>query len=373
MRVCFIQATFHPFVGGTERQSLQLAQRLRQKGVEVEVVTGRYKGLKSFEHVQGVPVHRVWLFDSGSKRSFLQTLSWLVSPFLYLLFSKPFDVYHAHQALSPAAIAFLVSKCKGAKCLSKIANTGESGELWALNHDSGFLLKPFVLGVDGFIATSHRAQEELLVNNVPSNKIFEIPNGVDTDRFKPVKNNRTLRKKLGLPLSKKLVLYAAKTERKKALPWLSFLLGAWKRVEERVKNAELVVLGKKEFEKDLPKLRSVQFVGLRSNPEDYMRASDIFVLPSSAEGLSNALLEAMSSGLSVVGTGISGTQDLIKQGQNGFLVPPNDKQALAQALVKLLNHPLPALGKRAREAILRRYGFDKVVPQYVALYKDLLR
>ena len=373
MRVCFIQATFHPFVGGTERQSLQLAQRLKKKGIEVQVVTARFKGLRPFERVDDVPVHRVWVYDSGNKRNPFQTLSWLISAFLFLLFSKRFDIYHAHQALSPAAIALLASKLKGAKCLSKIANTGEAGELWTLNQGLGKLLKPFVLGVDGFIATSRRAKEELLSNNVPSNKIFEIPNGVDTDRFKPVKNSGSLRKKLGLPLSKKLVLYAAKTERKKALPWLSFLLSAWKGVAERVKNAELVVLGKKEFEKDLPKLRSVQFVGLRSNPEDYMAASDVFVLPSSAEGLSNALLEAMSSGLSVVGTGISGTQDLIQQGQNGFLVPPNDKQALEQTLVRLLNHPLPALGKQARETILRRYGFDKVVPRYVDLYKNLLR
>ncbi|MEK6962900.1 MAG: glycosyltransferase family 4 protein [Nanoarchaeota archaeon] len=375
MRVCFIQSTFHPFVGGTERQSLQLAQRLIKKGVQVEVVTGRFSDLKKFEVVQGVPVHRVWAYDSHAKRSFLQTLTWLWSAFWFLLFSKSYDIYHAHQALTPAFIAYLIAKLKGKKCLSKIANTQHVGELFILSHSLfGRLMRSFILSMDGFIATSNQAVKELAENKISKEKIAAIPNGVDTEKFKSVKDKKTLRKRLGLPLNKKIVMFLATTTREKGI---FELVQAWKTVEAKVSNAHLIIVGKKFNEQELDNLvrklglHSIEFLGIHPNPEDFLAASDAFVLCSHAEGLSNALLEAMSSALPIVATKISGTVDLIKDKKNGLLVPPMNTIALSKALLSVLQKP-SGWGKAARETIISKYSLDAVVNQYLKLYKNLI-
>ncbi len=375
MRACFIQSTFHPFVGGTERQSLQLAQRLIKEGVQVEVVTGRFSGLKKFEVVQGVPVHRVWVYDANAKRSFLQTLTWLWSAFWFLLFSKSYDIYHAHQALTPAFLAYVISRLKGKRCISKIANTQHVGEIYILKHSLfGFFLKPFVFGVDRFIATSKQAEQELMENNISQEYIAAIPNGVDTEKLTPVKDKKGLRQKLGLPLNKKIVMFLATTTKEKGI---FELLEAWKAVEEKASNAHLIIVGKKFNEQELDSLvrklslHSIEFLGIQSNPQDFLAASDAFVLCSHAEGLSNSLLEAMSTALPVVATRISGTEDLIQDGKNGFLVPPMNIAALSQALVTVLQKP-SGLGKMARETIRSKYGLDAVVANYLKLYKNLI-
>lgn len=375
MRICFIQSTFHPFVGGTERQSLQLAQRLIKKGVQVEVVTGRFSGLKKFEVIQGVPVHRVFVYDAHAKRSFLQTLTWVWGAFWFLLFSKPYDLYHAHQALTPAFIAFLVSRIKGKRCISKVANTQHVGEVYTLKHSLlGFFMKPFVFAVDRFIATSKQAEQELLESQVDKQQITSIPNGVDTDKFKPASNKQVLRKKLGIPLNKKIAMFLATTTREKGV---FDLLEAWKGVEQKVSSAHLILVGKKFNEQELDELvkrlglHSIEFLGIRPNPEEFLAASDAFVLCSHAEGLSNALLEAMSSALPIVATKISGTQDLIQNGKNGVLVSPGNTKSLEQGLIQVLQKS-SKLRKGAREKISSKYSFDAVVSSYIKLYKTLV-
>jgi L-malate glycosyltransferase len=118
----------------------------------------------------------------------------------------------------------------------------------------------------------------------------------------------------------------------------------------------------------------VQFVGAVDNPADYLRAADLFVLPSVAEGMSNSLLEAMATALPCVVSGIGGNTDLISDGQTGRLVEAATPQAWSKVLLELLEDPDAArrMGAAARERIDREFAVSVVVDRYCDLYRRLI-
>jgi glycosyltransferase involved in cell wall biosynthesis len=106
-----------------------------------------------------------------------------------------------------------------------------------------------------------------------------------------------------------------------------------------------------------------------------MHAADIFVLPSSREGMSNALLEAMASGLAIVASDIpeiTGSQ--ITPRREGLLTPPGDEDAILQALQELVIniHLRCSLGKAARQRIEREFTYNVIDEQYIQVYKQVL-
>jgi glycosyltransferase involved in cell wall biosynthesis len=116
----------------------------------------------------------------------------------------------------------------------------------------------------------------------------------------------------------------------------------------------------------------VRLRGSTRTPEDVLRRSDIFVLPSLSEASSNVLLEAMATGLPVVATRIGGTPALV--GDAAVLVPPGDPAALAAALLDLAGNPALAtrLGAAARSRALAEFGMDRMLERVDTLYRGLL-
>jgi sugar transferase (PEP-CTERM/EpsH1 system associated) len=114
--------------------------------------------------------------------------------------------------------------------------------------------------------------------------------------------------------------------------------------------------------------------GERSDVPEVMRALDVFALPSRAEGISNTILEAMASGLPVVATDVGGNAELVAEGETGMLVPPQDPQAMAHALLRYtsdaaLRHTHGAAG---RSRVERNFSIDNMVERYTRLYQSLL-
>ena len=117
----------------------------------------------------------------------------------------------------------------------------------------------------------------------------------------------------------------------------------------------------------------VRFAGKVSNVKEYYDISDIFVLPSISEGLSNALLEAMSSGMAVVASNVGGNKEIIEDKKNGLLFEVGDKQDLAEKLSVLCNDKSlrEELGMNARNKILKDYSIDIVTEKYIRLYNEI--
>jgi glycosyltransferase involved in cell wall biosynthesis len=221
-------------------------------------------------------------------------------------------------------------------------------------------------------------EEELLREEFPKNRILRITNGVNTDLFSPSDDKEALKIAMNMK-GRAVLLFVGRLVPIKAIP---VLLNAFGKTVKAATNAHLIILGDGDEREKLESLTRqlgiqpcVTFAGDVENVVPYLRAADIFVLPSLGEGLSNSLLEAMSSGLACVATKITGSMDALANGDCGLLVEPGNADQLANALIYLLSNKqeISRLGRLARQRILNTYDFSIVGERYFELYKQLVK
>jgi glycosyltransferase involved in cell wall biosynthesis len=149
-------------------------------------------------------------------------------------------------------------------------------------------------------------------------------------------------------------------------------------------NALFLVVGRPHnfvFTKEVHELaeasgisRNIRFITDAKSAIPYLKASDIFCLPSRSEGMSNALLEAMACALPCVATLVGGNPEVVEHGGNGFLVPVDDPEALACRIVEIARNRELAqrMGKRSRTIIETRFTIDSMIASVAALYDEIL-
>lgn len=362
--------SYHPLVGGAEKQIEALAPILQNLGVDVSVITRRYPGLKSIEMVSGVPVYRMPI--PGSKP--LKAISFTLFALLKLAKLKP-DVIHAHEMLSPATTALAARQLMGTPIVVKVLRGGVLGDVAKLKNRFLGLnrLKALRDHVDKFIVISSEIEKELTALGVSKNKLYHNPNGVDTSKFSPrVGEGKTaLREKLGIKSGPVTVFTGRLSAEKK----VDQLIKIWPLVRAEYPQAQLLIVGEGEEGPGLKQLakEGVSFLGKVEDVSPYLQAADIFVLPSATEGLSNALLEAMSTGLSVVATSVGGAPDLITHKKNGWLIPIEDIDKLQEAILYLMGNERVRnrMGKQARESIRNGFDLNLVAHRLKDLYVSL--
>jgi glycosyltransferase involved in cell wall biosynthesis len=372
VRVAMIIQAYYPRLGGAERQLASLAPLLKDLGIEICILTRRYdRSLSSFEMIDGVPVHR--LPTPGPKP--FAALSFSLGALPIMQRFKP-DVIHAHELLSPATSAVMAKRIFGIPVVAKVLRGGELGDLAKLKSRSfgNHRIVSIKRGVDTFIVISKEIDRELSeIGVLPERRIF-IPNGVDLNRFAPRSSDHktSLRRSLSLP-DGLIVVFSGRLDPEKRV---HFLVEMWPDVLKRHPDANLLILGTGTEEQDLKRIagKNVRFEGNVKDVAPYLCASDIFVLPSATEGLSNSLLEAMASGLAPIATTVGGATDLIKDGWNGVLIPPDHKQALNSALLTLLSNPdlRLQLGTNSRDVVQKDYSLSAVAGKLNMLYRGFM-
>jgi glycosyltransferase involved in cell wall biosynthesis len=371
-RVAMLIQRYLPHVGGAERQLQQLAPRLRARSFDLHIITRREPGLLPFERIDDVPVHR--MPSIGPKP--LAAATFTVTALTQLRKLRP-DVVHAHEILTPASIALYSKKINKHPVLVKILRGGRRGDIFKLQRRPFWknYFEQLNAAVDGFITISHEIDRELACLGVdPAKRVF-IPNGVDTSRYVPVseEHKQTLRAALSLPPFGTVVVYAGRLVPEKRV---DSLLKIWQQIRARHFDAHLLILGAGSEESRLREMsgKGVQFAGQVSDAGPYLQAADLFVLPSSTEGLSNSMLEAMSCALPVLATNVGGAPDVIEQDVHGCLIKPDDMGSLRQGLETLLADRTRRfrLGAAARERILSAFSLDSVADRLCDLYDRVL-
>jgi starch synthase len=188
---------------------------------------------------------------------------------------------------------------------------------------------------DVIVAPSGFVKETLVSEGVEAAKIRVIPFGTDLQVFKPPV--KRVGGQNGIPV---VFLFVGGLTARKGLP---VLLAAWKQLA--LIEAELWLVGSGEipFRESVGLPSSIKVLGTKSRIEvaSLMQGSDVFVFPSFFEGLAQVQIEALATGLPVIGTHESGASDVIKSGHNGLIVPAGDVDALANAIQSLaLDHQL---------------------------------
>ncbi|MHB9156138.1 MAG: glycosyltransferase family 4 protein [Endomicrobiales bacterium] len=375
LRIGMLISRFHPVEGGAEIQCRRLSLELNKSDCAVFVLTQKLRGLPRLERFESLPVLRLALPPAnrlGSLMYFLSGFWWLMKN------NRRFDLLHAHLASSPAVLAALVSRVLRKPAILKIAGSRTTGDIGTSSRTWYGRLKLAYLrkNLDAFVCPSREARDELVRAGFDRAKIQVIPNGVSTEIFSPASQGekKTLRQALGIPGNATVVIYTGRLEPGKGL---ETLLDAWPRAAGA--QAHLYVLGTGSLEQTLRSRASgegeIHFTGWKRNTVDYLRAADIFVLPSFGEGLPNSLIEAMSCGLACVATDIGGVTELITSGKNGVLVAPGDAPQLAAALTRLITAPeaRALLGKEARAHAESTLSIGRTAGQYRELYARLTR
>jgi glycosyltransferase involved in cell wall biosynthesis len=308
------------------------------------------------------------------------------------------DIIHAISAFSlfnliPLAIAKIIKK----PAIIEMCNIGVDDPL-TLNKrimdpkKQIFPHRPLkyslFLQADAFVSKCRPISEAYQKAGLQTSRLFEIASAVDTELFCPPDNleeKLQLRKKLGLKDNEFLLLFVGRIVPHKGLHWL---LPAFRQIIERHPLCRLLILGSffQYFDSYAQSIQTqitamdlsqkVQFVGRVENVHEYLKVVDLFVLPTSHEGFSGAILEAMSSGLPIITSDIPEIAfSQIQNGTEGFLVPVGDTDRLVQALETLIqDSELRArLGQAARQRILRDFTFEEIGKQYMSLYKKLWR
>jgi glycosyltransferase involved in cell wall biosynthesis len=381
LRVVMVVRLFFPWIGGTERQAHRLAQQLVKQGVEVRVVTGRwFRGTPRRETVDGIEVfrnHGLWEFLGIKGLRKLGGYLYILTLVWHLWRTRHgYDVIHVHALNYHTFAAVLAGRLTRRPVIVKIANSGfgsdiekmKTGQQLALSH----LMLPTALRSDRFVAVNRTIVGELVAVGVPTTRIIRIPNGVDISRSKKERTYE-LHDPVRLTFVGRLheqkgvdVLLQALRQLRERRPGVRLCL---RLVGDGPSKAELVAIAdRNEIAED------VEFLGDRDDVAELLEESDIFVLPSRAEGLSNALLEAMSGGLPVVVSNIPGNDDVIEHEDNGLLFTSDDPTSLTSELMRLLDDMQlrQAIGRRARVRVQERYGLDVVAQQYARLYHELL-
>lgn len=191
------------------------------------------------------------------------------------------------------------------------------------------------------ITVSNALKGKIVEIGVPEDKIAVIPNGVDTDLFKPM-NQQGCREILGLPLTTKIVLFIGNLVHIKGV---DYLMDAFSQVSVKYDSAILIIVGdgnlKGHFIKKAKCLGlegKIKFISRQPHNKIplWMNACDVFCLPSLNEGCPNVILETLACGKPVVATKVGGIPEIISSEDYGILVTPGNSIELAQGLQKAL-------------------------------------
>ena len=205
-------------------------------------------------------------------------------------------------------------------------------------------------------------------------KIIVIQNGVEKPFVPKKKETIEWKNKFNIPNNATIISTAASLTKKKGIP---YLIKAFELAANEYSDIHLIIAGKgplecqlKELSKQQKNKDRIHFVGFQNNINFLLSATDIFVLPSLWEGMPNAILEAMSFGIPVIATNVGGTPEIIKDGENGFLIPPENEYAIYEKIKYCLENQekIKIIGLNAKKETENKFSIEKMVKKLEAAY-----
>jgi glycosyltransferase involved in cell wall biosynthesis len=368
--------------GGMERQAARLAEGLAARGARVTVLTTFVpRGLDlgpRHELRRGVEVVRLplpwWVFEGASRLFEARAALELARR------ARRVDAIYAVH-VKGGAHAAQIARVVARPVLVKLACAGEHGDFASLAREpDAARLRELVREASRVLCLSRELEGEARSFGLEPARFARVTNAVDRARFKPDGPRAELEALVpGAGGDARLVLFVGRLDRQKRI---DVLLRAFAELASRVPGARLALAGDGPLEPELRALArelslegKIAFLGRRDDVPELLRAAHVFALPSESEGLSNALLEALATGVPVVASRIPANEELVGDEREGLLVPAGDAPALARALERLLSDSALAAGlsQRGRELVAREHDPSRVVERHRALFTEAAR
>lgn len=404
IRVCIVVAILPPAYGGAEVAAFKYASRLFEKE-EYEVIvigwdrTGLYrKSNLKYEFVYSVKFNENPK-DADGILIYFQQLHHMWNCFWALLrpmwkLRKRYDfVHNFNSGFAFNRTAIFIGKILGKKVITETSLIGDDDPLslgrfknWKDYLKPKYIRYLFYKMADRYVSKSEVISDIFRMSEIPMEKVSLIPYSVEVSKFYPLGNiaKAELRKKLGISEESKIILFVGGINLRKGV---HYLLDAFLLIEKKYPDLKLIIAGPtykydQTYITDIKNKIAENNLGNKiylteknvSNVDEFMQASDFFVLPSKQEGFPISIIEAMSSGLAVIASDIPEiSKAQISNGIDGFVFPVGDVRELSVILENLLKNEekLLSVGKIAREKVLKNWSTEIVDSLYKELYLSI--
>ena len=367
-------------VGGTEGQAVALGRALDPSRFELSLACLRRSGsLLDDVEARGVP-----LTEYGIGRLYgLRALAHQTR-FARDLRRNRIQMLHTYN-FYPTVFAVPVARLAGVPAIVvSIRDTGVYLSPWKRR-----VQRAVCRLAHRILANAEAVRQWLIADGYAPGKISVIRNGIDLSRFAPRDGDGSVRRELGLPTDAPLVTVLSRLTPMKGL---EDFLEAAAVVARRVPRARFLIVGddhvvrdgvvvsraeyRRELEDRARRLglgEHVVFAGLRLDVPRVLSEVAVSVLPSLSEGLSNVVLESMAAGVPVVATRVGGSPEVVDDGRTGFLIPPRDPAALADAICEVLERPglAASLGAAGRRRAAEQFSNERMVADTERFYLGL--
>lgn len=373
MRILFLVDGFFPGIGGAELQAQLLAKTLVARGHQVQIVAPHLLTHLPLEEVhEGVPLKRITYAHIPK----LANIFYMINFARFVLkHGREYDAVHIHMVHKMASVIALLRPWVGGPVLAKVSGATEfEGGVLDFTHDRFYKrwLRKLLMRIDYYQSLSTYSTEQIRLAGARSSQVITLANALESERYQlsPALHG-------GAGDDGEFVFaFCGRLVEVKALPVLfqavanlraqgfdNFLL----RLAGDGDQAEALValvdqLGLYDY---------VEFCGRTDDVPGFLGGAHAYVQVSRYEGLSNSVLEAMCTGLAPVLTRISGNEDLVVDGESGYLIEVDDVAALTERMATLLRQRehCRALGLAARERVEELCALDHVVDTLETIYR----
>ena len=375
MRIFLINSEYPPIGGGAGNASANIARCLVDLGHEVRVLTANYDDLPRLEICDGVTVHRIPAMRRRLDRSGAwEQIAFMISASLWVLRQAARDEPDATLAffgMPSGAVAWLLKKVSGVPYIVSLRGGDVPGF-------RPYDFKVFHKLIGPFLRIIWHAASAVIANSAglyelahafdPTINIPIIPNGVNARQFEARPRQWSPARLLSVGrvvYQKGLDLGLRALAGLSGLEWEWYIVGDGPQLQAlQALAAELDIVGR------------VHFLGWQSRADlaGWYDRANLFIFPSRHEGMPNAVLEAMASGLPVVATRIAGNEELVVDGVTGVLVNAEDVDSLRDALLRLVIQPeqRQQMGLASRKRVEEEYTWERVAHQYSSILEKIV-
>jgi glycosyltransferase involved in cell wall biosynthesis len=357
-------------VGGREKRMLEFARRIDRSRFELKVCC-----LKPGSYFKQHFIEAGSVFYDGVMKNKYDLFAY--REFERILTAEQIDLIYTYPHWNTLVYA-MMAKFTGRVARVIVAFHGaESGDP---------KIHPFKRALLGR-ADLHLAVGEdlkrLLVDSggLDGRRIRIIHNGTDCDKFRPVPGDPAIRQALGIKEDARVIVTVASLKPIKNISLLIEATAEVCRSRPGPGGTHLLIVGdgplRGEIEDQARRTGigdHVTFVGIRDDVEELLRIGDVFALPSLSEASPNSVLEAMATGLPVVVTDVGCLREMVRDGQNGAVVPSGDARAMAAALRRYLDDADLAgrAGERGREIVLDGFSLETMCAERERTFAEVI-
>jgi glycosyltransferase involved in cell wall biosynthesis len=379
MRVLFFNYEYPPLGGGAGNATLYILREFsKMPSLEVDLVTSSVDAQYHLEAVgANVRIHKLPIGKNQQNLHFQSQKDLLVYAWKAYWFSRElikknkFDLTHSFFTVPCGFLSLLFKAQYGLPYIVSLRGSDVPGysDRFAFIYN---FLKPLtrLIWKRSFAVVSNsEGLQELAQKTKADQSIGIIYNGIDINTFRPNESLKSANKFIVTPGASRV------TTRK----GLNYLVEAVAKLAPKYPQIMLKVMGEGDAQADLEELarkvgigNNVEFLGRipREKTAPYYQEADVFVLPSLNEGMSNAMLEALATGLPLIATDCGGSKELIGEDENGFFIKMRDAQDIADKLEKLITNKklCQRLGQNSRVRA-EAMSWEKVAKKYYDLYQ----